>query len=433
MSSSIGSVPPPNPLSYAGSVFVQFIMRRFPPQDTFNTFQVGTIWLDTLASNAYILVSKELGVADWILIGGEPGELATITTPDSTVIVPDAGNINFLNGTGMNITGSADNITFNIADSVANLYTADSGIATPSSSNLNILGGSTGLTTLGFDSTISLTGTLLVTHGGTGFASTTAYGVITGGTTSTGTLQNSGTGATGQLLVSNGASALPTWQSFRINVQTLTASGTYTPTPGMQQCIVELIGGGGGSGGVAAGGANYSATGGGGTGAYSRGAFSAATIGASRPVTIGVGGSGGAIGFNPGGNGGDSSFDNLMTAPGGFGSSGGNSTNDSQLVPGGSGASAGTGGQLNVGGQKGYFGTIFTTSTTAPAIGGEGGDTIYGAGGTIGIPGSGQDGPGSNGTGFGSGGGGASSFRGPSGAPGGNGASGVLIVTEYIL
>lgn len=52
-----------------------------------------------------------------------------------------------------------------------------------------------------------------VAQGGTGVASTTAYGVICGGTTTTGALQNAGAGTTGQVLTSNGASALPTWQA----------------------------------------------------------------------------------------------------------------------------------------------------------------------------------------------------------------------------
>lgn len=56
-----------------------------------------------------------------------------------------------------------------------------------------------------------ISGTLSVAHGGTGIATTTAYGVIVGGATPTGIFQNAGTGTTGQILTSNGASALPTW------------------------------------------------------------------------------------------------------------------------------------------------------------------------------------------------------------------------------
>lgn len=54
---------------------------------------------------------------------------------------------------------------------------------------------------------------ITVPQGGTGVASTTAYGVVCGGTTSTGNLQNAGAGTSGQLLKSNGASSLPTWAS----------------------------------------------------------------------------------------------------------------------------------------------------------------------------------------------------------------------------
>lgn len=57
-------------------------------------------------------------------------------------------------------------------------------------------------------------GTLGVAGGGTGLATTTAYGVIVAGTTSTGAFQQvSGTGTSGQLLTSNGAGALPSWQA----------------------------------------------------------------------------------------------------------------------------------------------------------------------------------------------------------------------------
>lgn len=108
-----GSIPPPNPLTYEGQVVVPFIQRPFPPQTSFNKFPVPTLWIDPLNMNAYIQVAKPNGVANWILLGGASGDLSTITTPDSVVVSPVAGNINLLNGTGMTITGSGDNITFN--------------------------------------------------------------------------------------------------------------------------------------------------------------------------------------------------------------------------------------------------------------------------------------------------------------------------------
>jgi len=54
---------------------------------------------------------------------------------------------------------------------------------------------------------------LPVAGGGTGVATTTAYGILAGGTTATGAFQNIGTGTSAQVLTSNGAGALPTFQA----------------------------------------------------------------------------------------------------------------------------------------------------------------------------------------------------------------------------
>lgn len=52
-----------------------------------------------------------------------------------------------------------------------------------------------------------------VANGGTGIATTTAYGLIAGGTTATGNFQNASTGTSGQLYVSGGSASLGTWTS----------------------------------------------------------------------------------------------------------------------------------------------------------------------------------------------------------------------------
>jgi hypothetical protein len=108
-----GSIPPVGPLSYEGSVAVPFIVRKTTPLSTNNNFPVPTIWINSSTEMAYIQVAKPLGVAVWITLGGAPSALETITTPDSVVVVPSAGNINFVNGSSMTITGSGANITFN--------------------------------------------------------------------------------------------------------------------------------------------------------------------------------------------------------------------------------------------------------------------------------------------------------------------------------
>src|SRR3974390_3499403 len=91
-----------------------------------------------------------------------------------------------------------------------------------------------------------------------------------------------------------------------LNQQVFTASGTYTPTPGMVNCDVECVGGGAGGCGAGAAAANtFIISAGGGGGGYARKFLAAAVIGSSQTVTIGAGGLGGAAGANNGGAGGD--------------------------------------------------------------------------------------------------------------------------------
>lgn len=104
------SIPPPGPLAYEGAIAIPFIIRNFAPSSSNNTFGVPTIWIDPANEAAYMLVSKTLGVADWLSLGNAVQE---IDTPDGTHVLPSAGVIAFANGTGMNITGSGNTITFN--------------------------------------------------------------------------------------------------------------------------------------------------------------------------------------------------------------------------------------------------------------------------------------------------------------------------------
>lgn len=492
MTTSTGSIPPPNPLSYTGDVVVPYINKTFDPQSTFNTFSVPTVWINTASSDAWILTSKAGGVATWVPIGGIPGQVETITTPDSTVVVPTDNNINFLNGSGVSITGSGSNITFAASGSVAILITADSGTATPSSGNLNVLGGSTGITTSASGSTVSLDGTLNVAHGGTsstsfntygpvvagatntaaltsvspsatsgiplisqgssanpafgtavvagggtGATSFTAYSVICGGTTSTGSLQNvSGVGTSGQILTSNGAGALPTWQngglsSLQINMQIFTASGTYTPTAGLVYCIVEIVGGGGGGGGLPSVATYSNAGGGGGAGAYVRAVFSAADIGVSQSVTIGAGGAGGVS--TTGSDGGSSTFGALLTAGGGFG---GPTTGSAATVGGAGGTGSATATNYIVfdGGYGGTGTAIYTTSGTTViwAAGGQGGISYFGGASKGAVAYNVGSINGGAALSYGCGGGGGGVCNTVASSTGGDGADGICIVTEFI-
>lgn len=190
--------------------------------------------------------------------------------------------------------------------------------------------------------------------------------------------------------------------------QVITSTGTYTPTSGMNYCIVELVGGGAGSGGVVSG-----ATGGAGAGAYSRSRFTAADVGASKAIVIGAAGAAGT-GNSTGTNGGTTTFGaTLMTAPGGLASTGG------IFSSGGLGGPAGTG-DISIPGGDGQTGI----GNGSQRYGGTGGASYFGGGGrgvnnlegTAAAPG----------RAYGAGGGGGGNSN---GAPG---KAGVAIITEYV-
>jgi hypothetical protein len=210
-----------------------------------------------------------------------------------------------------------------------------------------------------------------------------------------------------------------------INVQTFTSNGTYTPTTGMSYCIVECVGGGGGGGGAASAAGSSAGSGGGGGGAYAKSVIDAATIGASQAVTVGAGGAGGVAGNNNGTNGGTTSLGSLVIADGGgagFGAAASVTTPALGIY--GAGGGGGTG-QLVKNGDSGLLGVGWGVSLIG--IGGQGGNSFYGIGGEqlVNLPGA-------NGFNYGSGGGGAGS--GNTGAvAGGNGQSGIVIITEYIV
>lgn len=214
-----------------------------------------------------------------------------------------------------------------------------------------------------------------------------------------------------------------------VTKQTFSATGTYTPTANMAHCIIECWGGGGGGGGSAGTGAsNQSSAGGGGAGAYARTYSTAAAIGASKAVTIGAAGTGGAAGNNAGVAGGSTSVGVLCIAPGG---SGGGGTGGSSGASGGTGGTGATGDVVGSG-MNGFSAVGGATFVTIGFAGGAGGSSSIGGGGASpNITGAG----GFNGnaaSGWGAGGSGGSSFNSATTASGGNGSQGLVVITEFI-
>lgn len=214
-----------------------------------------------------------------------------------------------------------------------------------------------------------------------------------------------------------------------IVTQVFTATGTYTPTAGMKYCIVEVIGGGGGGGGAVSGSTGtVGVAGGGAAGGYARKTISAATVGASKAVTIGAGGAGGGAGAGVAG--GTSSFGAIISVPGGspgdFATAGTVSAAPSNIgtIP--------TGGDINCIGGASTAGSGFIIGTDALVVSCGGGSSIYGCGGPAGAGTGSLVYLGNNGTNYGAGGGGSAILDAINVASGGNGADGVVIVTEYI-
>jgi len=209
--------------------------------------------------------------------------------------------------------------------------------------------------------------------------------------------------------------------------QVFTANGTYTPHAGMVTCIIECVGGGGAGGGSNGTGSQVNVGGGGGSGGYSRKLSTAAAVGASKTVTIGAGGTAGAVGPNAGGNGGDTSVGSLCIAKGGTG--GGGTDVNVSVGAAGAGGVAGTG-DVTAAGSSGNSGYAANTAGVS-VFGAAGGSSIFGGGAApAAFFGTGSA-NGAAASAYGSGGGGGYTSNAVTDVAGGAGSSGIVIITEY--
>lgn len=215
-----------------------------------------------------------------------------------------------------------------------------------------------------------------------------------------------------------------------INIKTFPTSATYTPSPGMEYCLLEAWGGGGGGGGSQpCSSSQCSAGGGGGGGGYSSLLTNAAAITAASPVvvTIGAGGVGGTSSTLSGSAGGNTTVGSFIQANGGGGASFIGAITSALNVGSGGVGGLGSGGNI-FGGGAGTFAIL--SSVTGQVAGGIGGTSGKGGGGGIGaLNGTGA---GSNGSNYGGGGGGSACVNSGAGSTGGTGANGFVTITEFI-
>lgn len=211
-----------------------------------------------------------------------------------------------------------------------------------------------------------------------------------------------------------------------IGVRVFSVGGTYTPTPGTNSVVVDLVGGGGGGGGVPATGVgSLSVGGGGGGGSRATARFTTGFAGAT--VTVGAAGAAGGIG-STGGTGGSTAFGVSLSAPGGLGGSSGTGSSATPY-----GSIGGTGGGLptlgnilNMGGQPGDHGFALQAGSF---ISGGGANSCFGGGGGLGVATATSAGNAARGPG--AGGGGAANGASSAGQIGGPGGAGQVIIYEY--
>lgn len=475
----MSGLPPPNVLSYEGQVAVPSINRTFPPNSGNYQFNVPTIWMDTQGKVAYILVAKPMNVADWIAFAGGPPtvdkfEVDTFTSPGTNPVLPTALGVVTVTG-GQIAAGTTANViqtdslaanTYTIeiqrSQAVASSTIGDNGVSHFSSADFNVdangfvtLSGSGSSAIQKFTvDTFTSPGTNPVLPDGTGNVTITG-GQIAAGTTAnviqtdslaansyTIEVQRSQAVASSTIgdngvshynsadftVDGNGFVSLATVIApFSTKNQVFINSGTYTPTPGMVYCQIEVLAGGGGGGGAVntTGGGENSFGAGGGGGEYARGIFSAAAVGASVAVTIGAGGASNV--GTTGGTGGASQIGLLISCVGGTGGASLQYAGGPQQIAGGLGGTGGSGGDFRTAGQNGEEGN-------ANLYGGAGANSQYGSGGNSsvnyvnsGIPVGGQQG-----MGYGSGGGGGANSNNLTAVGGGLGTSGIIIIQEYI-
>ena len=228
-----------------------------------------------------------------------------------------------------------------------------------------------------------------------------------------------GTTASQKITVAN----LLTLFVTNVVVQTLVATGTYTPTTNMKKCLVICVGGGGGGGG----GINTDSSGGGGGGGGTAiKLLTSANIGASKAFTIGAAGTGDTgAGAAAGGSTylGAGGSELVRATGGGLGASGAGWSSAYVYAAGGAGGVGDIGDLL----MKGSPGQIGTTWSGTLGEAGAGGCSFFGGSGLQ--PAVNTNGSVGGSYGAGGGGGHASAVT---NKDGGNGKIGIIYVIEFL-
>jgi len=207
----------------------------------------------------------------------------------------------------------------------------------------------------------------------------------------------------------------------------LTSGTSHTTHTSANTIFVRLVAGGGAGGGGASATSNAGCGGGGSAGGYAEKTFTV-TPNTAYTYAIGIGGTAGSAGNNPGNDGGITTFTvggTTVTANGGKGGQGMASGSTVISALGGASPAVSTNGDLNSGGDPGVYGQRGSGTT---GTGGSGGSSPLGAGANA----RNTQGAGNTASvGYGGGGGGGFGTGNNNSVAGGAGANGVIIVDEF--
>lgn len=147
------------------------IVAQRPPT-TKDKAQLGTIWLDQVAEQGYVLITIENNDAMWEALGGAGGAITFDT--DSGSAVPSGNVIDIAGGLNMNTAGATNVVTINLDDTVsitgsftagttAGFITSETGDITAVAGNINLpntnAAGTEGIITFGGDRFVNNIGT----------------------------------------------------------------------------------------------------------------------------------------------------------------------------------------------------------------------------------------------------------------------------------
>ena len=207
------------------------VVQANPSSSTLNgplgPYKLGQHLLNEVSGALFYLAnlttSAGITSATWSLLGSSTGDVSSLTTQDSTIVLPTAGNINLSGHSGqLTTTGSGSTATI----ALTNAVTAPGSLATTTTlASGTTLTAGTGLTVTTGGATITAGG-LTVTAGGAGITGTTNINT-TGAAVST-----IGTGGTGAVHIGNATGNTAVTGSLTASTGLTATTGNITASAG---------------------------------------------------------------------------------------------------------------------------------------------------------------------------------------------------------